>query len=68
MLMQDYWRKELAAANRIAPPEMTSSLDVTPDPQIVAAILICQQLREINGTLEQIRVQLAELENQLANQ
>lgn len=68
MLAEDYWRRELKTANRIAPPEMTSALDVTPDPQIVAAILICQQLREINGTLEQIRVQLADLENQLNNQ
>lgn len=60
MTTTEYWRRELAKASELLGVE-------SPDPEMVAALMVAGQLHTITTMLSEIRAQLAQIEDAIAN-
>lgn len=67
MTANDYWLKQLETATHFTPPNMGSGPIERPDSQIVAALLVAHQLRDLVTQLSEIRAQLVQIEDSISN-
>ena len=68
MSPQDYWKSQLMEVWRTIEADDKLPIVQWHDPQIIAALIVARQLRDIVTGLDQIRAQLNQLEDSIANQ